>query len=271
VAPRKKQQLFDLFLDDRPVLYKNPEYMEFFNRFFDRHITGNNKFIKRKDLMITINELNSYPALLDSLGKDTLLRNEAIRELALFIALKELYHDPAFPDRNIISILEQMINQSNISEHHSIASTLITELTRLNEGTPAPYFKLPSIQGDSVSPDDLKGKPVYLSFKTTWSSPCLAEFALMDTLYGQYGTEIQFVSVMFDLDPDVVKRFRQEKGYQWIFLFNGTGTDLIEKYNIRTFPVFMLIDKEGIIYRYPAYKPSEVIETDFINLLKGNK
>ncbi len=57
--------------------------MDFFNQFFDHYLTAGNKFVSEKDLEKGINELVSLPALLDSLGKDTLLLSESLRELVL--------------------------------------------------------------------------------------------------------------------------------------------------------------------------------------------
>jgi len=39
-------------------------------------------------------------------------------------------------------------------------------------------------------------------------------------------------------------------------------------YDIKTFPMFALINTEGEIVQYPAYKPSEFIDQYFDELLK---
>ena len=112
------------------------------------------------------------------------------------------------------------------------------------------------------------GKPVYLSFITTWSYACLAEMKLMADLYNNHKNRIEFISVSLDNNPDIVKKLVQDKGYEWLFLYNGSGYDLIKDYDIKTFPLFILINKEGEILQYPAYKPSENIETYFRALTK---
>jgi len=67
-----KPALFREYFADQSILYNNPEFMKFFNDFFDKHVSAN-RFIKRIDLTTTINYNYDYPGLIDSLGKDSLL------------------------------------------------------------------------------------------------------------------------------------------------------------------------------------------------------
>ena len=65
----------------------------------------------------------------------------------------------------------------------------------------------------------------------------------------------------------IVKSLKQEKDYSWDFVFNGEDYDLLFDYRIKTFPVFLLLDEDGKVVEYPAYKPSEVIYKTFDQLL----
>jgi peroxiredoxin len=267
-SPSRKNTIFKKYLHDRTVYYNNPEYMFFFNTFFDHYLPGNNRFITRRDLNATINDQANYTALMDTLGKDTLLRNEVIRELVLLKTLKELYPFQSFSSANILLMLEQVAVGSKFSEHREIARNIKDEICLLAEGVPAPPFKLPSLDGDTISLADLRGKPVYLFFMTTQSHGSLVEFARMDELYKIYGNDIHFVTVSFDETMEIIDRFREKSGFNWLFLFNGSRYDLIHKYRMKTYPTFVLIDSSGNIAEYPAYKPSEIIEDSFQRLLK---
>ncbi|MCF8368233.1 MAG: TlpA family protein disulfide reductase [Bacteroidales bacterium] len=270
VAPTKKPKLFSEYFENKPVKYNNPEYMDFFNAFFNQHITTNNKFIQRSDLISTINSQNKYPALFDSLGKDTLLRNEKIRELACLKTLKELYKNEAYSQSHILNFLKYVAKNSKFKVHAEIAENLYDELTHLQQSYPAPEFILPDLAGKPFALSMFKGKPVYLGFFTTWSYACLAEFELMDQLFHQYKNQITFISISLDKNKDVISRFKSEKSYNWTFLYNGNNFDLINDYRIKTFPLFVLIDKEGKVVQYPAYKPSEIISKELDKLLKEN-
>ncbi len=268
-ATFKKEEIFKTYLGGQQVFYNNPEYMNFFHQFFDKYISGyNNHFVSREDLYSTINIQYSYPAMLDSLGKDTLLRNEKVRELVLIKTLKELFYNPEYSKANIYDMLEQLKENSKFKEHRDIAANTMFQLTRFEQGFPAPKFKLPTLDGDSISLEDYKGKPVYLSFMTTWSYACLGEFELLNPLFEEYGNSIHFVTISLDKDMEVVSRFRDDKEYYWDFLYNGSQYDLILDYDIKTFPMFLLIDKHGKMFEYSAYKPSELIKDSFKRVLK---
>ena len=263
----KKPELFKKYFYKKRVLYNNTEYMNFFNQYFEQFLTAQTKSISRADLNAAINYQKSYTALTDTLGKDTLLRHEVIRELVLLKGLKELYYNPDYWQPYIIDILKQVSESSKFPEHRLIARNIIKSLTKLKKGTTSPEFKLLSLQGDSVSLSDLYDKPVYLSFITTWSYGCLAEMKLMTDLYSRYKGQINFITVFLDNNIDIVKKYVKEKGYEWTFLYNGNDYDLLKDYDIKTFPLFVLINNKGEIFQYPAYKPSEIIESSFKSLI----
>ena len=266
-----KPELFRKFLLGKPILYFHSAYMDFFNQFFDHYLTAGNKFVSEKDLEKGINELVSLPALLDSLGKDTLLLSESLRELVIIKSLQELYFSPYYFPQNILTILDQLIETSPFAIHRSIVRNVQKGLTRLQKGTIAPDFSLHDLNGNPARLLDHAGKPVYISFLTTWTYACLAEFKILDTLFGTWGNDIDFITVSLDKNPEVVTRFKEEKNYNWTFLYNGTGYDLIRDYGIKTFPLFVLIDGEGKILQYPAVKPSEGIGDVFTYLKEKSK
>lgn len=264
----KKPFLFNKHIKDKPVQYAHVEYMQFFNQFFDQYISSQSKSVTRNDLVSTINYQNSYIALLDTLGKDSLLRNEVIRELVLIKSVVELYHNPYFSKNNILSILNQLVNTTVFEEHKKIARSIIQELSKLENASLAPEFTLPDLNDSLVSLSAFQGQVIYLSFLATWSSACLGEFKLLDSLHYKYGDSIKFITVSLDKNPEIINQFVTDKEYNWLFLYNGTQYDLIDLYNIKTFPLFVLISKEGKILQYPAYKPSEVIEETFKKLVE---
>jgi len=264
----EKPELFMKYFNGKPIMLNNVEYMNFFNQFFKRYITVESRVITRSDLNNTININCNYLSLLDTLGKDTLLRNERLRELVLLKGLTELYNSPDYSNENILKILNEVASESNYPDHRKIALNYLKSLTKLQKGTLAPQFLLSNLEGDTISLSDYLDKPVYLSFMTTWSYGCLAEFKLLDSLYRDYGKEISLITISFDKQIETLKRFVEDKNYNWTFLYNGLHYNILKDYNIRTFPMFVLISSEGKILQYPAYKPSEYISENFERLIK---
>lgn len=267
MAPAKKPELFVNLIQNKDVLLYHPEYMAFFNSFYDKHIYPDNRFIPRIDLYATLNQHADYFALSDSIGKDSTLRNERIRELACLNLLSELYFSPDFSKQSVLDVLDQIISYSKFRKHIGIAENLRSELTKLEKGYSPPNFNLPNLEGEEINLNNYKGKPVYVNFFATWSLGCLQELELMDSLREEYKSSIEFISISFDKNINIVRELAQEKGYEWEFLFNGRSKDLMNSYRIKTFPVFMLLDEEGRLVDYPAFKPSEVIRGSFDRIL----
>jgi peroxiredoxin len=266
-GPTRKANIFSQYLKNRSVYYNNPEYMFFFNTYFDQYLPGNNHFISRRDLTATINDAADYRALMDTLGKDSILRNEVIRELVLLKTMQGLYHDQQFNKVNVLSILNQVEALSKFPIHREIAWNLKDELTLLKPGFPAPDFELQNLEGGVVTLSDLSGKPVYLSFMNTISYGSLVEFERLKYLFETYGSKIHFVTVSFDSTREMIEAFRQRNQFLWLFLYNGSDYDLIHNYRIKTFPAFILINSDGTVAEYPAYKPSEIIEESFKTMI----
>jgi peroxiredoxin len=255
-----KPGLYEKHFGGKPVLYSNSEYMHFFNQFFKGYIAGESKKIRYAGLVHTINDSGNRTELLNLISYDTLLKEERIRELVLLKTLFELYYNPDFLQKSILNLLRDFASTSEFPEHRSVSENMIAKLTNLQRGTAAPDFTLPLITGGKGSLSDFNGKPVYLSFMTTWTFACLAEFDLLDSLYRAFGEKINLITVSLDKNQETLKNYVNDKGFRWTFFFNGTAYDLIHDYGIRTFPLFVLVDAKGKILQYPADKPSEGID-----------
>jgi cytochrome oxidase Cu insertion factor (SCO1/SenC/PrrC family) len=44
--------------------------------------------------------------------------------------------------------------------------------------------------------------------------------------------------------------------------------DVLKDYDVRTYPLFVLIDKDGKIYKYPSRQPSDGLEADLQKILE---
>jgi hypothetical protein len=51
-----------------------------------------------------------------------------------------------------------------------------------------------------------------------------------------------------------------EKEYPWTILHYNEDMNVLDDYDARTFPTFIVIDDDGLIVKYPAPRPSENVE-----------
>ncbi len=264
LAGRKK--IFDKYVDEKPILYINIAYMNFFSQFYEKFFFNGNHKIRLNDYKRFVDETKDYKKVLDSLGQDVYVRNEVIRELVFLQGMKDLYYLKKYNEPNIIEILTKFSLKTKFKEHKLIAQNLIKSFNFLNEGKAAPDFKLQNVKGNTFTLNSFKGKYTYLCFFTTWCGGCMPEVEGMRALNAKYGKDVNFVCISLDKELMTLDLFLQKKKYDWFFLHYGGNIELIENYAISTYPVFMLLDKAGNIVKNPALKPSEDIESSFKEL-----
>ena len=83
------------------------------------------------------------------------------------------------------------------------------------EGAPAPAYAAVTIDGDSMSLDDLRGRVVLLNIWATWCHPCREELPLLQALHERHaadGLELIGVSVDARGEGDAVRAFARRFG-----------------------------------------------------------
>ena len=150
-----------------------------------------------------------------------------------------------------------------------IAVSIRNKVTRLLVGFEPPEFELYDQDSNLVSLEDFRGKYVYLNFCSCFSYTCMNEFKLLAALYEKHGDILEIVTVIFDNDPDVISSFLERSQYQWKFLHYANQSAIIRDYDIRAFPTYYLIDREGKLAISPAPGPGEEFEAHLFKLLRS--
>lgn len=121
-------------------------------------------------------------------------------------------------------------------------------------GQPAPAFKLPDFEGNSVSLADFKGKVVFLDFWATWCGPCVSAMPHIQALYEKYKDKgLVVIGMNLDSDQEAAKKFAKEKGFTYRHLFAG---EIGDDYPLRGIPTFFIIDREAVVrYQESGFAP----------------
>lgn len=268
---KSNKLLFINYIMNQPVMYNNVEYMYFFNEFYKKFFFNGNHSLKSDDIKRFINVERNYFTLLDSLGRDSLVKNEVIRELVFLNGMKELYYSKIYNNDNIIDILNKFATRSKFSEHRKIALNLIETFIQLKVGSKAPDFKLLDLNGNSFNLNSFAGKYTYICFFTTWCAGCMYENEAIDVIKKKYGDKVNFVFISADKQPLNLRYYLEKNKYDWCFLNAGNNSDMLDNYDVKSFPVFLLIDPQSKIVSYPAPKPSEGIESFFKQLFSKDE
>lgn len=113
-------------------------------------------------------------------------------------------------------------------------------------GQPAPPFALMDLSGNTVSLEDLKGKPVVLNFWATWCVPCKAEHPILMRGARDYQGRVTFVGVIFQDDPMLIRRYVASAGAPGPTLIDDSSAVAIA-YGVYGVPETYLIGADGVI------------------------
>lgn len=246
---------------NKPILYDNIGYMECFDYIYSNYYSLGNKYISTVNLDFWLAK-KDYFSLVDSLGIDTLLRNEVFRELVLLKGLKEAFYSKNYIDYEVIDMLEKFIYETKFAEHKKIANNLIELLKNKSfNGQNPNSFELKSIEGKNISSSELTGKPTLISFVKINEVPSLRELNILNNFADSLKYNYNLLTITCDRNMETTYNFKVNSKigskYNWDFAHFDNKWDLLENFNIRVFPTFVLLNEDGKVLQNPMRSPSE--------------
>ena len=114
-------------------------------------------------------------------------------------------------------------------------------------GKVAPKWMLYDTDNSIVALDSLKSKILVVQFTSVSCGPCRASIPFLNKLGSEYKKEdFDFVSIECTCNnSDVLKRYKNRIDFDYKFLMSSE--EVKEKYSIRSFPVFFILDENKII------------------------
>ena len=122
---------------------------------------------------------------------------------------------------------------------------LAPELTGVADGEVQALYDL---DGNVITLESLRGRPVWLSFFATWCPPCQEETPVLRDAYAAYhdrGLEMIAVSVQ-ETTPDDVAAYAERYSLPYTIGFDATGA-IFKTYQGYGLPTHVFIDADGVI------------------------
>ncbi|PIE87814.1 MAG: hypothetical protein CSA04_05090 [Bacteroidetes bacterium] len=258
-----RAQLAHRYLTGRPP-YGHDEAMAFFNLFFDKYVQTQSKAIDRRDLQATINYQVSYTALLDTLGKDTILKNEAMRELVMLLTLKSLLGSNDYGADQVLHLIRHIKDHSKFREHRKIAAHILDRSMMLLPGTMAPSLV---VHGKDVLLSEDQ-RSTLLCFFQTHSGVCQAESVLLEDICRDFGEEVRVVMVCADAEEQTWNDWSQTHADAcWESVWVGHNYTLLEDYRVKAYPLYVLVNPDLTLRRWDLSRPSEGLAHQLERLL----
>jgi thiol-disulfide isomerase/thioredoxin len=129
-------------------------------------------------------------------------------------------------------------------------------------GQLSPAFDLPVLNipdSDHLSSNDLLGKPLLLSFWTTWCPYCRAQTPVLVEAYTRYGSAVEFIGINVEEGQEAVQSYLQEQTIAYPILLD-LDRQVADLYNVTGFPTTYFIDPAGVVVsrQIGQLKPNQV-------------
>ncbi len=140
------------------------------------------------------------------------------------------------------------------------------------EGFLAPEFTLETIEGDSVSLHDFRGKVIVLNFWATWCPPCREEMPALQSMYEKYreeGMVVLAVDLTAQDTTEDVQAFIAKNSLTFPVLMDVSAT-VARAYRAQALPTTFFIGKDGTIQKIIVGGPMSpaLLETRIETLLE---
>ena len=244
------------YYDGQPVLYTQSAYIDLFKELFEGYFNS-----ASYDSHLVNEAFMEGPAALKKyLDTDPLMANNPrLGELITIYNLQKLCHGDRNTSRLAKEHLSHIKAQTQYAEHKTIISNIFVKLERLAPGTDAPAFTLKDSDGKDVSLSDYKEGLVLLQFVNGMSPVSEHQFSELRSLHRQWQDSVQILTIATHDKMDFYEQQFTEKKQDWPLLDLGDNILLLEAYNVRTFPEYILIKRNNKIGEAPAPSPERYL------------
>lgn len=253
------------YYDGKPVLYTQSAYIDLFKELFD------NYFAKPPFDLHDFNEAfaegpNAFKKYLDT--DPFMARNPQLGELIAIFNLQKLCYGDRHTKQLASQHLSHIKERTKHQEHKTIINSFFKRFNRLAAGADATDFTLKDNKNQDVSLSDFKKSLVLLQFVDGQSAISERQFGMLNELHRQWQDSVQILTIALRDKMDFHQKQFEEKHYDWPLLNLGNNILLLEAYNVRTFPEYILISPGTKIGAAPAPAPDGNLDRTVRNLYR---
>lgn len=133
----------------------------------------------------------------------------------------------------------------------------------ISVGDTAPDFSVPTLDGETFTLNDGRGKPAIVFFMAYWCGTCIPEAQALAQLKGEYGDKLNIVAI--DLDPSstpqALEQFKQAAGGETLTWAFDTDQQVASSYQVRSLDTTLVLNAEGVIvYRDEFPSPYKTLK-----------
>ncbi len=258
VGPRMhERELFEAFVKDKPVLYDDPEYIRLTRNLFTDGLEQLHRYKGDSLRMLaTTGDANTLRELFQR--NDFLRTNDRLAELVMIDQLYLNHKNRLVPAPDAEKIIADVAQRSTFSEHRTIATNILWDLTLMRVGSTLPAMRLEDERGQAVLTSVLFSGPVCVAFTAGWCTYCASEIGSAIKLADEYKGVVKVVVIGLDRTMEEFNAARKSmptsEHVTWVHAV--AEQQLREDIRLKSLPAFYLLN-DSVIARSPAPLPSK--------------
>lgn len=246
------------YFSNREVLYLQPAYMNLFHEIFSDYLVS--RQFDHSELQSALRQgYDKFMTYVKS-KDDFLSDNKELAELVVAWNLKRMYYESPDDRKNIVDCLKAIGQNTKVPDVKMVVENIVKQIERLSFNTDAPQFSLKGIDGDIVNLSDYKDNMVLLQFVNKISPMTDYQFQELNNISQYWPDKIKIVTIATEDSFEDFKHMIKEKSYNWDLLNLGNDILLLEKYQIKTFPDYVIIMPHNKIGMAPASTPDQYLD-----------
>ena len=133
-------------------------------------------------------------------------------------------------------------------EPDNLAAQSGQEASSTQQEATVPNFTVLDANGNEVTLEEMRGKPVILNFWASWCAPCKSEMPAFQDAFREYGDEIHFMMVNLTDGSretvDTALSYIKDQGYTFP-VYCDTTLEAGIAYGASAIPITFFIDEDG--------------------------
>lgn len=160
------------------------------------------------------------------------------------------------PARDTYALLDKLLEQDEREEMQTLRLNLQASIRRLDLLGNKFEFTATTVDGQSLSTDDLTDKFVIVDFFATWCEPCLTEVPHLKKHFDKYHAKgLEVIGISLDEDAAGLEKYLQQAKLPWPIIHDNHPEPLQRlqmKFGIAHLPTVLLLNKEGTVVSLTA-------------------
>ena len=253
------KKVINQYFNKQDILYSLPAYMNLFQEAFNNYLSSS-QFHPTELRYELYSDTDTFLKFIKD-NDAFLAENHDLAEIIIAWELRRLYYEMPDDKIQIIKHINNIAENTKNKKNKAIVNDIIKQINRLSFNTDAPVFSLKDKNGKTVTSSDFKDNLVLLQFVNQVSDMTDYQFNTLKELSQQWNDTIQIVTIATKESFDDFKQTFDNKEYNWNLLNLGDDIILLEKYQIRTFPDYIILGKNNKIGMAPAPSPDRYLDS----------